>query len=190
MEPVKVIVRFPTLAISRELLGDTVVDYAALSWRPSVDTGLRTLSSKPVEDPEAIFRNPRQVTYDELASKSFDGSYVQISVCPSCMALEAYECAEELSKSTFYCLGSASEEHTISWAARRTDLALLWDVYDWTFSGLLGAAAVALVTSTWRPWTRVPAAPLEDPSSASTPSPRGTSAYRPHDSESAWHLPG
>ena len=142
-EPIQVIldfkVRYVSLARSQEVEGDQIADYSTLAWKKSDGPDLLYLDAAHIKDDGSI--NAKGLSFNQLATGATAGSWIQMTLCPSCMVIRGYECATEMSKGTFYCLGAASASHSISWTAIRVDLMWRRDWAGWALGGVIGFGA-------------------------------------------------
>jgi hypothetical protein len=91
------------------------------------------------------------MTFDQLSSVSGEHHQgIRIDLCPSCMPIRAYECAEEVTRSTYSCIGDREQPVSMSWTSTRVDLTWRRAWSDWILAGLVGAGAVAVLLQVWR----------------------------------------
>lgn len=142
-------ISFPTLAVSEEREGDSFVDFSALTWvADTTPTSLLypdpakmkydTLFGEPIHLPDGV--NSMTSLREAMGS----GSFITITICPSCMALRGYECATEMKKQQLLCSGSTNVLHRVSWSATRVDKEWRRASSEWILGGLLGTGAAAL----------------------------------------------
>ncbi|GAA4411279.1 hypothetical protein GCM10023168_31960 [Fodinibacter luteus] len=140
-------VALDTLAVSREVENGVPVDYSSIRWQPRENlSNFRYPYVSKVDDIEKFFKTaPRERSVREILGLSGKASFVQVSVCPNCMAIRTYECeSKELNRGTFACSGDADKELRMSWIS--TDVGDSWKA-DWgheILAALVGAGVLGV----------------------------------------------
>lgn len=142
-------IHFERFSRSEEVEGDEVADYSTLEWVPGAPVRLlMPHNGGPWENGRIV---PGKLTFDELSSVSAEHHQgIRIDLCPSCMPIRAYDCAEEVTRSTYSCIGDREQPASMSWTSTRVDLTWRRAWSDWILAGLVGTGSVAILLWFWR----------------------------------------